>query len=80
MAFDIQSDIGTGTDQELLDLTRASIATVTKYGEARGINGRTITMADLPSLYDAMQILESRISSVSASGSTTNYAIFKRAR
>jgi len=80
MAFDITSDIGTGSDQELLDLTRASIALVTKYGKTRGTNGRLLEMSDLPALYEAMSRLEARISAATSSGSTTNYAIFKRAR
>lgn len=80
MAFDIDNPVGTGTDQELLDLTRASIAKVTAFGETRGINGRTIGMADLPSLYEAMAILESRIAASTTSGSATNFASFKRAK
>lgn len=82
MPFDIENPIGTGTDQELLELTRATIAKVTAFGETRGVNGRTITMSDLPSLYDAMERLEARISSATngGSGSATNYASFKRAK
>lgn len=80
MAFDIENDIGTGTDQELLDLTRASIAKVTKFGFSREINGRTTTVSDLPALYAAMEKLESRIAAANGGGSVTNYASFQRAK
>lgn len=76
MAFDIANPIGTGTDQELLDFTRAAIAEVTLHGSSRAIHGRTVTMADLPALQKQVKWLETRINV--ARKSKTNYASRQR--
>lgn len=61
MAFNISNPIGTGSDAELLQFTRAAIAQVTLGGEVIGMNGKTLTRADLPSLRDTVDWLEKRI-------------------
>ena len=70
MAFAISNPIGTGTDQELLDFTRAAIAQITLHGQAYTIDGRELTRADLRSLREQVTWLESRINS--AAGSQAN--------
>jgi hypothetical protein len=78
MAFDIANPVGTGTDAELLEFTRAAIAEVTLHGSSRTIRGRMVTMADLPALRKQVEWLEARINSDST-GSKTNYASKQRA-
>lgn len=79
MAFDIANPVGTGTDTELLNFTRAAIAEVTLHGSSRQIRGRMVTMADLPALRKQVEWLESRINAESAgAGSKTNYASKQR--
>lgn len=70
MAFDIANPIGTGTDQEILNFTRAAIAQITLHGQAYSIDGRQLTRADLPALHKQLQMFESRINA--ASGSSAN--------
>jgi ABC-type protease/lipase transport system fused ATPase/permease subunit len=70
MAFAISNPIGTGTDQELLDFTRAAIAQITLHGQAYTIDGRELTRADLRSLREQVTWLESRINS--AAGNQAN--------
>lgn len=77
MAFDLANPIGTGTDQELLDFTRAAIAQITLHGQAYSIDGRQLTRADLKTLYESMAILEGRINAANGS-SAENLARFKR--
>lgn len=77
MAFNIANPIGTGTDAELLVLTRAAIARITSYGSMRGEDGRMLTEANLPALWDQVRTLEQRIEAAAAAGgggSKTNYA------
>lgn len=69
MAFDIANPIGTGTDQELLDFTRAAIAQITLQGQAYTISGRTLTRADLKTLRDQEQYYETKINAASAATS-----------
>jgi hypothetical protein len=73
MAFDISNPIGTGTDAELLEFTRAAIATITLTGQAYTIRGRQLTRADLPDLREQLKWLEARIDA-DAGGSKSNYA------
>lgn len=77
MAFDIANPIGTGTDQELLDFTRAAIAKITLHGQAYTANGQELTRADLRSLREQVTWLESRINSA-ASGLASNIARLQR--
>ena len=81
MAFNLSNPIGTGTDQELLDFTRAAIAQVTLHGQAYTIDGRTLTRADLKSLRDQEQYYEQRVNAAAgvATRSKQNVARFKRA-
>lgn len=72
MAFDIENPVGTGTDEELLEFTRAAIAEVTLHGHSRTIRGRMLTKSDLPELRKQVEWLENRINA--ASGSAVNYA------
>lgn len=72
MAFDIDNPVGTGTDAELLEFTRAAIATITLHGQSYTIRGRTYTRADLKELREQLTWLESRISATS--GPAINYA------
>lgn len=78
MAFDITNPIGTGTDQELLDFTRAAIAQITLHGQAYEIDGRELTRADLRDLRDQMQYFESRVNAA-AGANRQNVARIKRA-
>ena len=82
MAFDIANPIGTGTDAELLEFTRAAIAQITLHGqsyETRGGNvGRMLTRADLKALREQADWLEARIAAATGGGGQTNYAIRKR--
>lgn len=73
MAFDIANPIGTGTDAELLEFTRAAIAQITLHGQAYTVRGKTLTRADLPELREQLQWLESRINA-DAGESKTNFA------
>ncbi len=77
MAFDIENPVGTGTDAELLEFTRAAIAEVTLHGFMRTARGnRIITKERLPALWDQVRILEARIAAAGSStaGSKNNYA------
>lgn len=82
MAFDIDNPIGTGTDQELLEFTRAAIAQVTLHGQAYSSGfGKTFTRADLPDLMAQAKWLESKISGATpaaSSGGKANYASLGR--
>lgn len=79
MAFDIANPIGTGTDEELLEFTRAAIARVTLNGTYYMLDGRQITFADLQSLRDQADWLEARINAAAgASRNKCNLARFKR--
>jgi len=73
---------GTGTDQELLDLTRAAIAKILATGQTYSVDGRSLTMASLPELRSYAQELESKIAAAAAaasgSGPTRNLARFYR--
>lgn len=80
MAFNISNPIGTGTDQELLEFTRAAIARITLQGVSYTNEGMALTFADLPALREQLQWLESRINAGSSStGRKVNYASLKRA-
>jgi len=75
MAFDIENPIGTGTDAELLQFTRAAIAQITLHGQAYGERGRTLTRADLKDLREQADWLEKKIvAATSSGGSKVNYA------
>jgi hypothetical protein len=78
MAFDLANPIGTGTDAELLEFTRAAIARITVQGSMRMADGRTLTEANLADLRKQVEWLESRINAAATtsggSGSKTNYA------
>lgn len=77
MAFDLANPIGTGTDQEILDFTRAAIAQITLHGQAYTISGREMTRADLPTLHKQMEIFEARVNAAAGS-SRENLARFRR--
>lgn len=70
MAFDLENPIGTGTDAELLEFTRAAIAQITLHGQAYTQRGRTLTRADLETLQKQVTWLETRINA--ATSSTAN--------
>ena len=79
MAFNLTNPIGTGTDEELLQFTRAAIAQITLHGQAYTIDGRELTRADLRSLREQVTWLESRINAAAGSGSSgENIARFRR--
>ena len=77
MTFAIANPIGTGTDQELLDYTRAAIAQITMHGQAYGTDGRTLTRADLRALREQETWLSVRVNSA-ANNSRQNIAAMKR--
>jgi hypothetical protein len=70
MAFDLENPIGTGTDAELLEFTRAAIAQITLHGQAYTQRGRAMTRADLADLQKQVTWLETRINA--AASSTAN--------
>lgn len=79
MAFNLSNPIGTGTDQELLEFTRAAIAQITLHGQAYTIDGRELTRADLKTLHDQERYYEARVNAAAgASMSKENLARFKR--
>jgi len=79
MAFDITNPIGTGTDQEIVDFTRAAIAQITLHGQAYSIDGRQLTRADLPTLHEQLKIFEARVNAASGtSRNKSNLACLKR--
>lgn len=71
MAFNIANPIGTGTDAELLELTRAAIVRITVLGERRTLHGKDVTEAALKSLQEQAEWLEARINA--AEGGAVNY-------
>lgn len=75
MAFDLENAIGTGTDQELLDFTRAAIAQITMHGVSYTIRGRQLTRENLAALREQADWLESRIAAANGNlgGSAVNY-------
>jgi len=81
MAFNLANPIGTGSDQELLDFTRAAIAQITLQGQAYTIDGRELTRADLPTLHEQLKMFESRVNAAAggASAAKSNIARFQRA-
>jgi hypothetical protein len=73
MAFDLANPTGTGSDQELLDFTRAAIAEITLYGKTITQRGKTLDRQDLPALHRQEDRYEARINAA-AGGSTVNIA------
>lgn len=73
MAFNLSNPIGTGTDAELLELTRAAIARITVLGERRLLHGKDVTEAALAELRKQADWLESKISAAD-NGNAVNYA------
>lgn len=69
MAFNLSNPIGTGTDAELLEFTRAAIAQITLHGQSYTISGRQLTRADLPTLHEQLKMFEAR---VNAAGAASN--------
>ena len=53
MAFNLANPIGTGTDADLLVLTRAAIAQITVHGQSYAMGDRSLTRADL---YDSRPV------------------------
>lgn len=76
MSFPSHS-LGTGTDQELLDLCRAAIAQILLTGQSYTIEGRTFNRTDLNNLRELARELETRIDSAS-SGIAINLTSFRR--
>lgn len=73
MAFDISNPIGTGTDTELLNFTRAAIAQITLHGQMyQTETGRMLTRANLGKLREQVDWLEKRIAAADGS-SAVNY-------
>jgi hypothetical protein len=78
MAFDIENPVGTGTDAELLEFTRAAIAEVTLHGFMRQGRGKMLTKSDLSVLQKQVEWLESRIASAEGGGNAVNYPLRRR--
>jgi hypothetical protein len=68
MAFAYTNEIGTGTDQELLDYCRAMIAKILNSGEAYTMDGRSMTRANLSELWRLENSLQARVAVVDMSG------------
>lgn len=80
MTFNLSNPIGTGTDAELLEFTRAAIARITMLGQHRTADGRTLTEANLPDLRKQVEWLEARVNGATSGSAAnkTNYARRKR--
>lgn len=74
MSFNVENPHGTGTDQELLDITRGMIAAITAYGHAYDHRGKKVERASLPQLQKQVEWLEARIDAETrVAGSAVNY-------
>lgn len=69
---------GTGTDQELLDLTRAAIAQILATGQSYNGQGQAMTRANLAELREMEKHYEEKIAQASTGGFAVNYARLKR--
>ena len=82
MGLNLANPIGTGTDAELLEFTRAAIAQITLHGKAYTLGGRQLTREDLKSLREQVEWLEARIAADAAAGSgggnKVNHVVRKR--
>ncbi|MGB0972256.1 MAG: hypothetical protein ACPGVG_15045 [Mycobacterium sp.] len=63
MTIDVDS-VQAFTDAELLKLCRAAVAAIT-LGQSYSIGGRSLTRADLDSLWETIERLEGRIEAAS---------------
>lgn len=80
MSFNVVNPFGTGTDQELLDITRGMIAAITAYGHAYDHRGKRVERSQLDDLRKQVDWLESRIASATATAdSAVNYLSRQRA-
>lgn len=80
MAFSIENPHGTGTDQELLDITRGMIAAITAYGHAYDHRGKRVERERLEDLRKQVEWLETRIASATTTaGDAVNYLSRQRA-
>lgn len=79
MAFDLSNPVGTGTDAELLEFTRAAIAEITLHGFMRTTRGNTLTKENLKSLREQVEWLEQRIAAASRTSPAVNYVKRERA-
>lgn len=78
MAFQIANPLGTGSDQEILDLIRAAIVKVTVAGQSYAIGGRTFTRASLRELQELETIYQQRVAAASTSQRNETLAHFHR--
>ena len=79
MAFAYTNEIGTGTDQELLDYCRAMIAKILNSGEAYTMDGRSMNRSNLTALWNLENALQARVavgnmSGNEGTGGKVNYA------
>ena len=72
MAFNLSNPIGTGTNQELLDFTRAAIAQVTLHGQAYDVDGQEVTRADLRHLHMQEDRYQALVNAESGSSKSKN--------
>jgi mannose/cellobiose epimerase-like protein (N-acyl-D-glucosamine 2-epimerase family) len=80
MPFTIANPHGTGSDQDLLDITRGMIAQITVYGHSYDHEGKRVDRASLKDLWAQVERLEARIAADSrTAGSAVNYASRRRA-
>lgn len=68
---------GTGTDQDLLDLTRAAIAQILSTGQSYASDGRSLSRADLNALRETEKHYEAKIAISSGGGLVRNLISFK---
>jgi hypothetical protein len=57
------------TDAQILKATRLAITQITLTGVSRGINGRSLTTANLADLWQQVRDLESRVAAGDGTGS-----------
>lgn len=76
MAFQHQAT-GTGSDQELLDIARASLARVMASGRRYRIGSREVELPSVDELRRTIKELEDKIAAANtATGGSHNYARF----
>lgn len=73
----LTTEIGSGTDTEILAMWRAYLASIPLMGTVREIRGRKVTLPDADKTMEIIQQLEARIAAASGT-SATNY--FSRQR
>lgn len=81
MAFNVSNPIGTGTDQEIVDLYRACLVAISFEGQSHTIGNRTFTHADVNAVQKIIETYEARVRAAAGGGGLSgacNYAARRR--